>query len=63
MIIVVLMFALSALIARAQERTVSRLKASAPAIKRWGGIVLLGVGTWFIVLGIFADTFADVFPV
>lgn len=59
----VLMFALSVLIARAQERTVAKLKASAPSIKRWGGIVLLGVGAWFMILGVFADTFADVFPV
>jgi hypothetical protein len=59
----VLMFALSVFIARAQERTVAKLKASAPSIKLWGGIVLLGVGAWFIILGVFADTFAEVFPV
>lgn len=57
------MFVLSVAVARTQESTVARLKASAPAVKRWGGAVLLVIGTWFLVLGIFADTFADLFPV
>lgn len=57
------MFTLSVLIARAQEGTVARLKASAPSIKRWGGAVLVVIGAWFLVLGIFADAFADVFTV
>jgi protein-S-isoprenylcysteine O-methyltransferase Ste14 len=62
-VIVVLMFALSVIIARAQEATVERLQASAPTIKRWGGALLLGIGAWFIVLGIFAESFAGLFPV
>jgi protein-S-isoprenylcysteine O-methyltransferase Ste14 len=62
-VIVVLMFVLSVVVARAQESTVARLQASAPAIKRWGGAVLLAIGACFIVLGVFADTFADLFPV
>lgn len=57
------MFALSVIIARAQETTVERLQASAPTIKRWGGAVLLGIGAWLIVLGIFADAFSGLFPV
>lgn len=57
------MFALSVLIARAQEGTVARLKASAPSIKRLGGGVLVAVGTWFLVLGIFADAFSGLFTV
>jgi hypothetical protein len=32
-------------------------------VKRWGGWVLAGVGGWFIALAVFADFFADVFPV
>jgi protein-S-isoprenylcysteine O-methyltransferase Ste14 len=62
-VIVALMFVLSVVVARAQESTVARLQASAPAIKRWGGAVLLAIGAWFIVLDVFADTFADLFPV
>lgn len=57
------MFTLSVLIARAQEGAVARLKASAPSIKRWGGAVLVVVGTWFLILGVFADAFAGLFTV
>lgn len=62
-VIVVLLFAAAASVASAQERTVQRLEASAPAIKRWGGAVLIVVGVWFILLAVFADVFARVFPV
>ena len=61
--IVVLMFTLALTIGAAQQRTVDAMKAGAPTVKRWGGRVLLGVGAWFIALGVFADFFADVFPV
>ncbi len=46
-----------------QERTAERLRASAPSVKRWGGIVLMVVGLWFVLLGVFAETFARIFPV
>lgn len=49
--------------ATAQHRLVERLQAGAPAVKHWGGYVLVLVGIWFIVLGVFADTLAGVFPV
>lgn len=26
------------------------IRMSGPAVKRWGGFVLIGVGTWFVVL-------------
>lgn len=32
-------------------------------MKRWGGRILLAVGAWFIALGIFAEFFAEIFPV
>lgn len=51
------------LIATAQEAAVQRLQASAPMIKGWGGALLLIVGTWTFVLGLFAEAFAAVFPV
>ncbi|HEY3211358.1 MAG TPA: hypothetical protein VGL18_16510 [Actinomycetota bacterium] len=47
----------------AQEGTTERLRASAPSVKRWGGIVLVVVGVWFVLLGVFADAFARIFPV
>lgn len=51
------------LVAGAQEATVERLQAGSPTVKRWGGALLLVVGTWTFVLGLFAEAFATVFPV
>lgn len=49
------------MLATARERLVYAVTSGAPTIKRWGGRVLIAVGTWFIVLGIFAEFFAGVF--
>lgn len=57
------MFALALAIAFAQERTVQSLAERAPAVKRWGGRILVLVGAWFVALGVFADFFAGLFPV
>jgi len=62
-VVLVLMFvALSFVVGRAQEHTLNRIQASSREVKRWGGWVLVGVGTWFIVLAIWADFFARIFP-
>lgn len=61
--IVALMFTLARAIAGAQERAIASLRAAAPSVKRWGGWILVAVGAWFVLLGIFADFFADVFAV
>lgn len=57
------MFTLAVLLATARERLVETIKSGAPTIKGWGGRILIAVGTWFIALGVFADYFADLFPV
>ena len=57
------MLALALSLAAAQERTAEALRAGAPAVKRWGGRILVLVGIWFILLGAFADFFANVFTV
>lgn len=57
------MFALALLLDSARERLVDSIGTGAPTIKRWGGRILLGIGTWFIALGVFADFFSDIFPV
>ena len=57
------MFALAISLAAAQERTVAATRESAPAVKRWGGRILVLVGLWLIALAAFADFFAGVFPV
>jgi hypothetical protein len=61
--LVVLTFSLALILAAAQERTAEALRTGAPAIKRWGGRILVLIGIWFIVLGIFANDLADLFSV
>ena len=63
MTITFLMFGLSLPVVFAHERVSDALQASAVKIKRWGGGVLILVGTWLITLAVWADMFARVFPV
>ncbi|MDP8978121.1 MAG: hypothetical protein M3N17_06025 [Actinomycetota bacterium] len=57
------MFTAAFTVSRGQEATVARIQAGAPAVKKWGGAVLVAVGAWFVSLAAFADFFAGVFPV
>jgi hypothetical protein len=57
------MFALALALAAAQEETVRSMREGAPAVKRWGGRILVAVGIWFLALAVFAHFFAHVFPV
>ncbi len=61
--LVLLMFALAFALAAAQERTAEALRAGTPAIKRWGGRILVLLGIWLVLLGVFADEFSRVFSV
>lgn len=61
--LVVLMFTLALALAAAQERTAEVLRAGAPAVKRWGGRILILIGIWFVVLGVFADELSGLFSV
>lgn len=63
MVLVGLLFGAAVAVAGAQQRTIERIAAQAPAVKRWGGWILMAVGAWFIALALFADFFADLFPV
>jgi cytochrome c biogenesis protein CcdA len=63
LVLVVMFVGLSLVIGSAQERTVNRIQASSTHVKRWGGWILVAVGTWFLVLAIWADFFAEIFPV
>jgi len=60
---VALVFAAAFSVAGAEQRTLERIKAQAPRVKRWAGWVLVGVGVWFITLAVFADFFARIYPV
>lgn len=63
MVIALLMFGLAAAIATAQTHLVDALKVRVVQVKRWGGWILILVGTWLIALAIWAATFARIFPV
>jgi hypothetical protein len=62
-ILVVMFVGLSLVIGSAQEHTVRRIQARSVDVKRWGGWILVGIGAWFLVLAIWADYFAEIFPV
>lgn len=62
-VMVLLMFGLSLVIATAQEHIVDMLRANVTQVKRWGGAILILIGLWLIVLGIWANMFAHIFPV
>jgi hypothetical protein len=62
-VMVLLMFSLSLLIATAQEQIVGALRANVTQVKRWGGVILMFIGLWLIALGIWAKAFAQIFPV
>jgi hypothetical protein len=63
LVLIVMFVGLSLVIGSAQEHTVKRIQASSTQVKRWGGWILVAVGTWFLVLVIWADFFAEIFPV
>jgi hypothetical protein len=63
LVLVALVFASAFAVAGAQEATLERFKAQAAGVKRWGGRVLVLLGGWFVALALFADFFADLFPV
>jgi hypothetical protein len=62
-VITLLALALAAAIAAAQERLVGAMRAGVTQVKQWGGVILIGVGVWFLILAIWADFFAQIFPV
>ena len=39
------------------------VQATGQQVKRWGGVVLVLVGLWVLALALFAEEFAEVFPV
>jgi hypothetical protein len=59
--IVALLFTASVGAASAQASTLNRFKTSGPAVKRWGGRILIFVGVWFLFLALFASTLEGVF--
>ncbi|MCB0016944.1 MAG: hypothetical protein KDE09_04085 [Anaerolineales bacterium] len=61
--IVLLIFSLSVSVALAQEQLVELLRAETSNVKQWGGRILVVVGLWLVILGIWAEAFAKIFSV
>jgi cytochrome c biogenesis protein CcdA len=59
--IVILMFVAALWAAFAQASTLNRFKTAGPAVKRWGGRILIVVGAWFLFLAIFVDAAKQLF--
>lgn len=59
----VLFVGLAVLVGVTQLKAVRTLKAGTRVIKRWGGWILVAVGTWLIVLAAWTDFFTGVFDV
>jgi hypothetical protein len=62
-VILGLMFCVATLVTFARERTIRSLRIATVNAKRYGGVLLIGVGIWFIALAMWADFFAEIFPV
>lgn len=63
LVLVGLVFAAAFGVARAQDQMMERIKTQAARVKNWGGWILVAVGVWFLTLALFADFFAEIFPV
>jgi cytochrome c biogenesis protein CcdA len=62
-VLVALLFGLTAVIWTAQRETLRRMQARVGDVKRWAGYVLLAVGIWLIATAIFAQQLTSVFRV
>lgn len=51
--IVILLFVTALGAAFAQTTTLNQFKTAGPSVKRWGGRILVAVGSWFIFLAVF----------
>ena len=60
--IALVMAVLLVAIGKAQTHIVRSLKEATHLVKRWGGIILILVGSWLIALAIWANVFAQIFP-
>lgn len=58
--IVILLFVAAFGTAFAQKTTIVRFRTAGPSVKRWGGRILIGVGTWILLLATFATTAKEV---
>lgn len=63
LVLVMLLFAVTFAIGTAENRTIEAVRSQAPRVKRWGGVFLVAVGVWFLLLATFTGFLAELFPV
>lgn len=61
--IIIIMAFLMLLVGTAQNRLLQPLRAGVQSIQRGGGLVLIVVGIWLMILAIWVGTFAQLFAV
>lgn len=61
--IILLMICVAVIVTASREQTIRSLRLATVNARQFGGILLVAVGLWFIALAVWADFFAEVFPV
>jgi cytochrome c biogenesis protein CcdA len=61
--IILIMAFMLLLIGTAQNRFLQPLRAGVQSIKQGGGLLLIVVGIWLMILAIWADKFTQIFPI
>jgi len=51
------------MILTAQDTVIQKARHNIQQIKQTGGYILIGVGCWLVLLALFANYFATIFPV
>jgi cytochrome c biogenesis protein CcdA len=61
--VAIVMAILVTAVALAQGKVIRSMKGRTRSVRRWGGAILILVGSWLIVLAVWASEFARIFPV
>jgi cytochrome c biogenesis protein CcdA len=60
---VALFFMVALLVTFSQAGVLAGLRDQTHRVKRWGGVVLIGVGGWLLISAVWAETIARILPV
>lgn len=52
LVFVVLLISGSLVVSLVQSETLRPIRMTGPAVRRWGGFVLMAVGAWFVLLAV-----------
>jgi hypothetical protein len=53
---VLTLFTLASLVDLARDNTIRSLRGNGSLVKRWGGVILMVVGAWLLVLALWNET-------